>query len=193
MSEINEMDQTDQTDRVLRYEIGGRAFTVRPPVARQEKWIWPILKPLFEKGDHISADDILAMMTDSVVRLSAILLIPDGMNQAEKVRAGWAAVEKLEAWLDESISVSELGPVVSDFFTSGQQWKIFAGLASPFLKMMTGSMTPSASSPMETSLKPSGSGRTCDSPNPNAIGAVNGSEDLRSEPSLVSVGSGSRG
>lgn len=154
------MEQTQTETKT--YQIGGRNFTALPVVARQEKWLWPIMRQLFIKGDHLSPDDIFGLMADQITRIAAILLIPEGQTQAQKARAGILGVELLDAWLEETVSVSELGPVIADFFTSGQQWKMFQGLAGPMSLTTTGSMTPSAPSPTETSSAPNGSGTTSD-------------------------------
>ena len=139
------MEQTTTSTESQTYQIGGRTFTVRPVVARQEKWLWPLMKPLFQKGESITVEDIFAVMGDSITRMAAILLLAEGQTQPEKVRAGLAGVDQLEAWLDETVSVSELGPVIADFFASGQQWKLFTGLAGPLHLSATGPRFVSAS------------------------------------------------
>jgi|CXWL01.1.fsa_nt_gi hypothetical protein len=183
------MEQTTTSTESQTYQIGGRTFTVRPVVARQEKWLWPLMKPLFQKGESITVEDIFAVMGDSITRMAAILLLAEGQTQPEKVRAGLAGVDQLEAWLDETVSVSELGPVIADFFASGQQWKLFTGLAGPLHhSATTGSTRPSALWPMATSSEPTGSGRTSDSASADAISSEAGSAVPWSAPSSVSVG-----
>jgi hypothetical protein len=181
--------QTETTIPVRTYQLGGRTFTALPVVARQEKWLWPLIKPLFQRGAAITAEDIFTMMEDSITRIAAILLLADGQTQPEKVRAGWSGVEQLEAWLDETVSVAELGPVVADFFTSGQQWRVLTGLACPLLHQTTGSTSPSAPWPTETSSKRNGSGHMSDSASPDAILRDAGNVAPPSGPSLDSVGS----
>lgn len=170
------------------YQLAGRRFTVAPVVARQEKWLWPLMKPLFQKGETIQAEDIFTLMETSITRLAAILLIPEDQTQVQKVRAGLAGMEQLEAWLEETVSVAELGPVVADFFASGQQWKMVTGLAGPLRQKTTGSMPPSASSPTATSSGPTGSGSMSDCATPSAILNEPGSGAPSSAPSLVSAG-----
>ncbi len=166
------------------YQIGGRTFTALPVVARQEKWLWPIMRQMFIKGDNLSADDIFGLMAEQITRIAAILLIPDGQTQVQKARAGIAGVEQLESWLDESVSVSELGPVIADFFTSGQQWKMFQGLAGPMSnRMTTGSTTPWSPSQTETSSAPNGSGPMFDFVNIDSRSSVDGSAVPLSAPS----------
>lgn len=152
---------TTQTE-AKSYQIGGRTFTALPVVARQEKWLWPIMREMFRKGETLTPDDIFSLMNEHITRIAAILLIADGQTQVQKARAGLAGVEQLEAWLEESVSVSELGQVISDFFTSGQQWKMFQGLAGPMVSSLTttGSTKPSAPSQTETYAEPNGSGIT---------------------------------
>ena len=179
------MEQTET--HVGMYTIGGRRFTVSPVVARQEKWLWPLIKPMFAKGESITADDIFSLMTESITRIAAILLIPEGSTQAQKARAGIEGVEQLERWLDESVSVSELGPVVADFFASGQQWKMLTGLAGPLRLQTTGSTRPSASSPTEILSEPSGSGSTSDSVTADGLSNAPSNETRSSEPFLLSV------
>jgi hypothetical protein len=182
------MEQTVTQTETKTYQIGGRAFTVLPVVARQEKWLWPLIKPLFQKGESITVDDIFGMMEQSITKIAAILLIPDGQTQAQKVRAGVAGIEQLEAWLDETVSVSELGPAVADFFASGQQWKILTGLAGPLRPQPTsGSTTPSAPLPMATSSERSGSGSTPVSANAPATCNADGSAVPWKGLSLVSA------
>lgn len=183
------MEQRTTTTEAHQYQIGGRMFTVPPVVARQEKWLWPLMKPLFQKGESITVDDIFAIMGESITRLAAILLVADGQTQPEKVRAGLTGLDQLEAWLDETVSVSELGPVMADFFASGQQWKLFTGLAGPLRHpATTGSTRPSAPLPMATSSEPTGSGPTSDSATVSTISGEPGSVAPWSEPSSVSVG-----
>lgn len=179
------MEQTQTETRT--YQIGGRTFTAPPVVARQEKWLWPIIKPLFVKGETITADDIFTIMGDSITKIAAIVLVGDGQTQTQKVRAGWSAVEQLESWLDETVSVSELGPVIADFFASGQQWKMLTGLAGPLRSQTTGSTRPSGSLPMATSSAPTGSGHTSDSASVSENLSEPGSDKLLSAPSLVSA------
>jgi len=179
------MEQT-QTE-TQTYQLGGRTFTVLPVVARQEKWLWPLIKPLFQKGETITVEDIFTLMGESITKISAILLIPDGQTQVQKVRAGVAGLEQLETWLDETVSVSELGPVIADFFASGQQWKMVTGLAGPLRQATTGSTRPSASSPMEISSAPNGSGPTSDSASAGGSLSEPGSDRPSSAPSLVSA------
>ncbi len=169
------MEQTQTETKT--YQIGGRTFTALPVVARQEKWLWPIMRELFIKGDKLSPDDIFGLMADQITRIAAILLIPEGQTQAQKARAGILGVELLDAWLEETVSVSELGPVIADFFTSGQQWKMFQGLAGPMSRilMTTGSTKPSAPSPTETSSAPNGSGTTSDLVSIDSRSSVDGS------------------
>lgn len=183
------MEYTTTQTETPTYQIGGRTFTAPPVVARQEKWLWPLIKPLFQKGETISVDDILGIMEASITRLAAIVLLADGQTQPEKVRAGLAGVDQLEAWLDETVSVSELGPVMADFFASGQQWKLLTGLAGPLrLSQTTGSTRPSVLWPMAISPEPTGSGHTSDSATPSATSNEAGSAAPLNGPSLVSVG-----
>lgn len=170
------------------YQIGGRTFTALPMVARQEKWLWPHIKTLFQKGEGITTDDIFSLMTDSLTRIAAILLIQEGQTQVQKVRAGMAGVEQLEAWMEETVSVSELGPVVADFFSSGQQWKILQGLAGPLHRATTGLTKPYAPSQTETSSEPNGSGHTSALVTVDSRCNADGSAAPSSEPSLVSAG-----
>lgn len=182
------MDQTLTQTETKTYQIGGRAFTVLPVVARQEKWLWPVLQPLFQKGETITVEDILALMGNSITRIAAILLLAEGQTQPEKVRAGLAGVEQLEAWIEETVSVSELGPVVADFFASGQQWKLFTGLAGPLRhSTTTGSTTRSAPLPMAIADGPSGSGVTSDLVIASAISSEVGSAGRWNGPSSVSA------
>jgi len=182
-------DQAVTQTETKTYQLGGRTFTVLPVVARQEKWLWPLIKPLFQKGETITVEDIFTLMGESITKISAILLIPDGQTQVQKVRAGVAGLEQLETWLDETVSVSELGPVIADFFASGQQWKILTGLAGPLRPQPTsGSTTPSAPLPMEISSAPNGSGPTSDSASAGGSLSEPGSDRPSSAPSLVSVG-----
>jgi len=182
------MEQTVTQTETKTYQIAGRAFTVLPVVARQEKWLWPYLKSMFAKGESITADDIFSMMSESITAICAILLIPDGQTQPEKVRAGIDAVRALDVWLDETVTVSELGPVVADFFASGQQWKILTGLAGPLRPQPTsGSTTPSAPLPMATSSERSGSGSTPVSANAPATCNADGSAVPWKGLSLVSA------
>lgn len=176
-----------QTD-TKTYLIGGRTFTALPVVARQEKWLWPYIKPMFAKGEAITTDDIFTLMTDSLTRIAAILLIQEGQTQVQKVRAGLAAVEQLEAWFDETVSVAELGPVVADFFSSGQQWKIIQGLAGPLHRTTTGSTPPSAPSQTETSGEPNGFGHTSDLVTVDSRSNADGSAAPSSAPYSRSVG-----
>jgi len=180
------MEQT-QTE-TQTYQLGGRTFTVLPVVARQEKWLWPLIKPLFQKGETITVEDIFTLMGESITKISAILLIPDGQTQVQKVRAGVAGLEQLETWLDETVSVSELGPVIADFFASGQQWKMLTGLAGPLRSQTIGSTTPSVALPTETSSEPTGSGSTPGSVSAGASSSEPGSARPLSVLSLVSAG-----
>ncbi len=182
------MEQTQESTQKT-YQIGGRVFTAPPIVARQEKWLWPILKPFFVKSGQLTDDDIVSLLGESLTRVAAIILVPEGQTQAEKVRAGWAGVEALEAWMDESVTVAALAPVFSDFFSSGQPWTLLIALA----KLVppgptTGSTTPSAPLPTATSSKPSGSGPTSGSATPAGISSDSGSAAVPSAPSLVSAG-----
>lgn len=170
------------------YSLADRRFTMPPLVARQEKQLWPILKPLFTKGDGIEAADILTLLGESIVRICAIVLVPEGIAQAAKAQGGDRAVQELEAWLDCSVSVSDLGPVVADFFDSGQHWKMLGGLAAPLrLHKTTGSTMPSAPSPTATSSEPSGFGTTSGSVSPSGIWNGSGNGAPANAPSLDSA------
>ena len=182
------MVRTQEPETVPVYQIGGRRFTAPPVVAWQEKQLWPLVKPLFMKGESITAEDVFALMGDSITRLAAIVLVADGQTQAQKVRAGLDGLRALDAWLEETVSVVDLGPVIADFFGSGQQWKILAGLAGPLRsRMTTGSTTPSVSSPTATLGAPPGSGVMSDLATPGAISSAPESAAPPSAPSLVSV------
>ncbi len=171
------------------YSLGDRRFTMPPLVARQEKQLWPILKPLFAKRDGIDAQDIIALLADSIVRICAIVLVPEGISQADKAAGGDRAVQDLEAWMDVSVSMSDLGPVVADFFDSGQQWRMLKGLAAPLrlTPPTTGSTMPSAPSPTAMSSGPTGSGTTSDLANPSDIWNGNGNGGPLNAPSLDSA------
>ena len=171
------------------YSLADRRFTMPPLVARQEKQLWPILKPLFAKSDGMDAQDIIALLAESIVRICAIVLVPDGITQAAKAQGGERAVQELEEWMESSVSISELGPVVADFFDSGQQWKMLAGLAAPLRlhRQTTGSTTPFAPSPTATSSEPTGSGTTSGSVSANGMWNGNGNGGPLNAPSLGSA------
>jgi hypothetical protein len=182
------MEQAATQSETKTYQLGGRTFTALPVVARQEKWLWPLIKPLFQQGETITVQDIFAVMGESITKIAAILLIPEGQTQVQKVRAGEAGLHQLETWLDETVSVADLGPVIADFFASGQQWKILTGLAGPLHHPTTGLTTPSVSLPMATSIEPNGSGPMSDSANRDGRSNEAGSAAPSNAPSLVSAG-----
>jgi hypothetical protein len=171
------------------YCLADRRFTMPPLVARQEKQLWPILKPLFAKGDGIEAQDIVTLLAESIVRICAIVLVPEGITQAEKARGGDEAIQQLEDWLEMTVSVGALGPVVADFFDSGQQWTMLAGLAAPLRlhRPTTGSTIPSAPLPTATSSEPTGSGITSVLASASGISNGTGSGGPLNAPSLPSA------
>jgi hypothetical protein len=182
------MEQAATQSETKTYQLGGRTFTALPVVARQEKWLWPLIKPLFQQGETITVQDIFAVMGESITKIAAILLIPEGQTQVQKVRAGEAGLHQLETWLDETVSVADLGPVIADFFASGQQWKLLTGLAGPLRQPTTGSTPPSVSSPMAISSGPNGSGSMPGLVTVDAISNEAGSARPSSAPSWASAG-----
>ena len=161
MSGINQINQTNETTQKT-YQIGGRRFWVAPIVARQEQWLWPILRPMYLQGESIMGEQILSLLVDQVTRVSAILLIPDGMTQEGKCVSGLRGVDELQAWLDSTVNLEALAPVLRDFFTSGHVATISRGVFGIMAASLptAGSSAPSASSAAATSPAPTGSGAT---------------------------------
>jgi hypothetical protein len=169
------------------YELGGRRFSLPPMVARQEKQLWKIVKPLLAHGNSVEASTLVSVLEESLTRVCAIVLVPEGMPQATKTPD---AIDELEAWLEGAVSYADLGQVVADFFASGQLGRMLAGITAPLRLVpptMTGLTKPSAPSPTETSQKLNGSGDMSDLVNVAPILSANGSGGPLNAPSWGSA------
>ncbi len=108
-----------------RYTIAGRTFRIEPLTFRQEEWL----------REHIVRDrDIVEMDDDAWKDLLgekaglflAISLIEGDQSRADKVKAGYAAVEELAEFIETNATPFELMGIIPDFFVSNPPANLWA-------------------------------------------------------------------
>lgn len=109
-----------------RYTIAGREFY-------QAKLVYGQLQQLRKRlaGYSLSgmtADVVMTLLIDEIPGLLAIVLIPIGYSQADKVLAGRKAVEELEEWFTVHMSLDDAMPVVKDFFALNHAANLTRGM-----------------------------------------------------------------
>jgi hypothetical protein len=114
------------------YTIGGRTFYQVPLVAGQQQWLYLALSGIVLHG--LTHEDMLKLLYGRATELAAILLIDEGRTQAEKVQGGREQVKELEDWLGATVQVSDLTPVLRDFFDSGQLPALMGSVAETVLQ-----------------------------------------------------------
>ena len=116
------------------YKIGGRTFYQVPLVAGQQQWLYLALSGIVLGG--LTHEDMLTLLYGRATELTAILLIEQGRTQAEKVRGGREQVKELEDWLGATVQVSDLTPVLRDFFDSGQLPALMGSVAETVVQTL---------------------------------------------------------
>jgi len=116
------------------YEIGGKTFYQVPLVAGQQQWLYLALSGVVLGG--LTHEDMLRLLYGRATELAAILLIEEGQTQAQKVRGGADQVKTLEDWLGATVKVSDLTPVLRDFFDSGQLPELMGSVAETVVRTL---------------------------------------------------------
>lgn len=80
--------------------------------------------------DSLTHEHLIDLVLGDVTSLLAVVLIPMGQTQQEKVRAGSEAVKELEAWLNEHLRPSDAEKMVPDFFALNPVEKMTLGFQS---------------------------------------------------------------
>jgi hypothetical protein len=126
------------------YEIAGRRFAMHRMVWGQHAWLMKECKGLNLEDVDIAA--VMSMVGDKLTTLMAIALVDEGQEQADKVKAGMAAVQNLREWLDGHMLPEDAEPIVRDFFVynpvAQQMGRLIEALMS---SMLIGSKLPSSS------------------------------------------------
>ena len=97
-----------------QYTIAERLFTQQELVLGQIQFI----KQRLSQYDvtSLTKAQVVELVIDEGPALLAIVLIPQGQTRADKVKAGWAAIKELEAWLQAHATTAEVAAIASDFF-----------------------------------------------------------------------------
>ena len=97
-----------------QYTIAERLFTQQELVLGQIQFI----KQRLSQYDvtSLTKAQVVELVIDEGPALLAIVLIPQGQTRADKVKAGWAAIKELEAWLQAPATTAEVAAIASDFF-----------------------------------------------------------------------------